>query len=195
MAALNQAYRFNMFVRTEYVGILFVSIALVKFLHKASRHHRTGCEWLRGILRFGSPKKRPRAVVYVRHQSHVTDPKIVCRQIANCTQKALSIGAQVTHVFKDESGGGGIFHRPALGELIRAARDRSDNFSIVIVDDIDRVSRKTGSVEYMLDLLSECDVDLHSVKTGKLNKRSYLFSTFADSWAKVAPLFSNTEAK
>jgi hypothetical protein len=94
------------FCRKILVGFLLIRSAAIRCFDEAEYLLHTARKWLRDLFRFGAVKARHRAAVYVRYQAHVVDPNIVNDQMVRCAQYAESIGANVTQVFKDESGGG-----------------------------------------------------------------------------------------
>ena len=83
-------------------------------------------------------------------------------QIADCTQKARDLGATIIKEFVDDGYSGAYLERPALESLREALRAKM--FDIVVVYDIDRLSRNLSHQLLITDDIEASGAALHFVK-------------------------------
>jgi hypothetical protein len=156
--------------------VSLTNATVMRIFEIAKKRLRIVLSSLNNLVRLRPINRRPRAAIYACHQELLTNPHVAYCQIVRSTQYAQLLGAEVNYVFQDASrpSSGSIFvaNQPALLEMVEAAA-RGD-FSVLIVDDICRLSRDLPSFEILLEIFSECGVELHSAngKTIGLSRRS-----------------------
>lgn len=107
-----------------------------------------------------------RIAVYGRYSSDKQAPTSADDQIARCVHVVEQRGGVVapTHRFKDEAISGSKSHRPGLDALMDKVRKRE--LDLIVVEDLDRLSRDLGDTLAIFDTLAWHDVEMLSVSDG-----------------------------
>jgi DNA invertase Pin-like site-specific DNA recombinase len=110
-----------------------------------------------------------RVAIYARYSTKFQKEISVKDQIAYCKQHIERQGdMQHTHTFFDkEKSGGFIATRPGLNSLLEALKDNL--FDIVLVENLDRLTRNPGDSHKLFEMIEYHDLELHSVNKGKVN--------------------------
>lgn len=114
------------------------------------------------------------AAVYARFSTDQQNPTSSADQIAMCRDYAERSGFQVVKTFNDDAkSGASIIGRPGLAEMMQAVA--REEFDIVLVEAVDRLSRNQGDLHMLHDEFETWDVDLYTPHDGKV---THLMLTF-----------------
>lgn len=102
-----------------------------------------------------------RVALYARYSSDLQRPKSIEDQLADCRAYAARQGWTVAQVFTDYEMSAATLSRPGLQALLEAARDR--RFDVVLIEDLDRISRDLGDTANLRRDLLFNDVKLHTL--------------------------------
>lgn len=107
-----------------------------------------------------------RIAVYGRYSSDKQAPTSADDQIARCVQVVEQRGGVVAPAnrFKDEAISGAKSQRPGLDRLMEKVRKRE--LDLIVVEDLDRLSRDLGDTLAIFDSLNWHDVEMLSVSDG-----------------------------
>ena len=109
-----------------------------------------------------------RAVIYARYSTDLQNERSVEDQIDLCRAHAARIGVTVTDEFSDRAkSGASMFGRPGLAQLIGAA-ERGE-FSVLIAESPDRISRDIADLAHVHKTLKFRDVVINCVNGGVLD--------------------------
>lgn len=109
-----------------------------------------------------------RAVIYARYSTDLQNERSVEDQVALCRAHASRIGATVTEEFSDRAkSGASMFGRPGLALLMQAA-ERGE-FSLVIAESPDRISRDIADLAHVHKTLKFREVAINCVNGGVLD--------------------------
>ncbi len=110
---------------------------------------------------------RPRVAVYARYASVGLSTDGIDRQVAAAVDHVEEVGGDHVATFADHShGGASTDHRHELRRMLEAAEARS--FGIVVVEDLDRVSRDHDTLLTVFDRLHSLGIEVHLPGRGKL---------------------------
>lgn len=102
--------------------------------------------------------------VYCRRSDETANLSIA-RQVKRASDYARDrLNGIVTYVYSDEGVSGETASRPGLDEMMRDAR--AGRFSVLIVEDLDRLGRKFGVIGNTYDELVDLGIKIHSVIKG-----------------------------
>jgi hypothetical protein len=165
-------------------GMIFLGI--LHFLRKAATSTVAFCNGATQF--FFAAKERQSAAIYLRYPPHVTDSRRY-NQLILCARCAEAIGVDISHVFVEDTEHESVSlkHRPALSEMLWVAR--CGGFSLVIVEDISRLSRQSRITGQIFGMLAVCDVQVHSASTGGLTELSRRLGQPPGFWTSWASLF------
>jgi site-specific DNA recombinase len=110
-----------------------------------------------------------RCAIYARFSSDLQRTTSLEDQIRNCRQFAARMGWQVVedHVYQDAAlSGFGVEHRPAYQHLVAAALTSPSPFTVVLVDDLSRLSRDLVETLRLYRRLKQHGVELVAVADG-----------------------------
>lgn len=106
------------------------------------------------------------AVIYCRVSSdkQVTDGHGLESQEHRCREYCKKEGYQVIDIFKDEgiSGGLGLEHRKGISDLVEHVKDQKGEKTIVVFDDLKRISRDVYFYTLLKNLLKDDNVEFKS---------------------------------
>jgi DNA invertase Pin-like site-specific DNA recombinase len=100
------------------------------------------------------------ASIYVRNASGPSE-KSIKRQERACKSYAHLLGACNPHVFADAAAGSRVLGRPGLSTLLEKCG--RGQFDILVVEDLNRLTRSAMDGFQIMDRLSKAGVKLHSV--------------------------------
>ena len=105
--------------------------------------------------------------IYARYSTDKQDERSIQDQIRRCEEYAQRKGWIVTTRYSDEAVSGTHVDREQLQTLLRAASQRPRPFSIVLVDDLSRLSRNAGdALNLIFDQLAGSSVSVEDCSTG-----------------------------
>jgi site-specific DNA recombinase len=107
-----------------------------------------------------------RAVIYARYSSDSQREASIEDQLEVCRRYAERQGWAVVEVYADQAQSGASRFRPAFQQLQADAEQR--RFDVVVVEALDRLSRKLADVADLHDRLSFLRIGLHTVATGEI---------------------------
>jgi site-specific DNA recombinase len=106
-----------------------------------------------------------RAAIYARFSDDKQNDRSIDDQIALCRAKAARDGLKVVSLFSDRAKSGASIHgRPGVGDLLTAAKARA--FDVLIVEELDRLSRSQSDLASIYDRLTFVGIDILTVHTG-----------------------------
>jgi site-specific DNA recombinase len=106
-----------------------------------------------------------RAAIYARFSDDKQNDRSIDDQVALCRAKAARDGFKVVSVFSDRARSGASIHgRPGVGELLTAAKARA--FDVLIVEELDRLSRSQSDLASIYDRLTFVGIDILTAHTG-----------------------------
>jgi len=110
--------------------------------------------------------KGKRVAVYARFSSDAQNEKSADDQIARCLEKVSSLGGKVPEEnrLKDEAISGASTKRPGFERLMSMVRER--RLDVIVVEDMDRMSRDLSDSAFIMKELSFYDVELLTVSDG-----------------------------
>ena len=107
-----------------------------------------------------------RAAIYARYSSENQRDASIEDQIELCRRYAASQGWQVVSVFNDRAISGTTLERPGYQDLLAEAR--RGKFDVLVVEALDRLSRKLSEIARLHDELQFTRIGLHAVSTGRI---------------------------
>jgi DNA invertase Pin-like site-specific DNA recombinase len=107
-----------------------------------------------------------RAGVYVRYSSDNQSDALIEDQVEVCRRYAEVQGWEIIEVYPDRALSGAIRFRPAFEQMQVDAEAR--RFDVIIVEALDRLSRKLADVADLHDRLTFPEIRLHAVNTGEI---------------------------
>jgi DNA invertase Pin-like site-specific DNA recombinase len=128
-----------------------------------------------------------RVALYGRFSSDQQNAKSADDQLALCRQHAERQGWTVVASFKDEAvSGASVIGRFGLENMLKAAR--ANQFDLILVEAIDRLSRDQGDIGTIRKSLKFWGIGLHTLADGKVNSitagiRGLLAETFLEELA------------
>jgi site-specific DNA recombinase len=113
-----------------------------------------------------SEKKTLRAAIYARYSSDNQREASIDDQVEVCRRYAELQGYTVVEVYPDYALSGASRFRPAFQQMQVDAQAR--RFNVIIVEALDRLSRKLADVADLHDRLTFLGIGLHAVSTGEV---------------------------
>ena len=107
-----------------------------------------------------------RAAIYARYSSENQREASIEDQIEVCRRYAAQHGLEVVSVFDDKAISGSDRNRPGFQALLTAARKRQ--FDLVLVEALDRLTRRLSDVAAVFDELQFLGLGLHAVNVGQV---------------------------
>jgi site-specific DNA recombinase len=106
-----------------------------------------------------------RAAIYARFSSDLQSDRSIEDQIALCRAKAKRDGLKVTAVFSDHARSGASIHgRPGVADMLTAAKQ--GGFDVLIVEELDRLSRSQSDLASIYDRLTFVGIDILTLHGG-----------------------------
>lgn len=106
-----------------------------------------------------------RAAIYTRFSSDLQSDRSIEDQVTLCRAKAARDGFKIAATFSDRARSGASIHgRPGIAELLAAAKARQ--FDILIVEELDRLSRSQADLASIYDRLTFVGIDILTVHGG-----------------------------
>ena len=110
-----------------------------------------------------------RAAIYARYSSDLQSAASIDDQVRLCRERATSLGHDVVEVFSDYAiSASNLRTRPGMLALMQAAR--SGQFTVVIAEALDRISRDQEDVAAIYKRLNHADVKLLTLTEGEINE-------------------------
>ncbi len=109
-----------------------------------------------------------RAALYSRYSTELQRDASIEDQVRRCTARAAAEGWEVVGTFNDHARSGADRFRPALQELMQAARD--GQFDIVVSEAIDRLSRDQEDIAAFYKQLSFLGIKIVTLAEGEINE-------------------------
>jgi DNA invertase Pin-like site-specific DNA recombinase len=107
-----------------------------------------------------------RTAIYARYSSENQRDASIEDQIEMCRRYAAAQGWQVVAVFNDRAISGTTLERPGYQDLLAAARRGA--FDVIVVEALDRLSRKLSEIARLHDELQFTRIGLHAVSLGRV---------------------------
>lgn len=110
-----------------------------------------------------------RCAIYARFSTEMQRTTSLEDQIRNCRKFAAQMGWEVLdqHVYQDTAlSGFGVEHRPAYQRLVAAAVTAAPPFTVILVDDLSRLSRDLVETLRLYRRLKRDGVELVAVADG-----------------------------
>jgi DNA invertase Pin-like site-specific DNA recombinase len=107
-----------------------------------------------------------RAGVYVRYSSDNQSDALIEDQVEVCRRYAEVQGWEIIEVYPDRALSGAIRFRPAFEQMQVDAEAR--RFDVIIVEALDRLSRKLADVADLHDRLTFPEIRSHAVNTSEI---------------------------
>jgi site-specific DNA recombinase len=107
-----------------------------------------------------------RAAIYARYSSENQREASIEDQIEVCRRYAAQHGLEVVNLFDDKAISGSDRNRPGFQALLAAARKRQ--FDLVLVEALDRLTRRLSDVAAVYDELQFLGLGLHAVNVGQV---------------------------
>ncbi|WP_114286105.1 recombinase family protein [Candidatus Halocynthiibacter alkanivorans] len=117
-----------------------------------------------------------RVAVYARYSSDLQKATSIEDQIAMAERFCTSQGWTIVRVFEDREKSGKDMRRPGF-QAMKAAANTQD-FDVVVVEAIDRLTRKVKDALSTFDLFTFQNIELHSVQEGAQDFMKVLFAGF-----------------
>jgi len=109
-----------------------------------------------------------RAAIYARFSDEKQNARSVDDQIDSCRDVTAREGFAVARIFKDRAiSGSSTLNRPGFLAMMRAAEARA--FDVIVVEDVDRISRDQGDWHTARKRLDFLGIAIHTA-TGKVGK-------------------------
>lgn len=106
-----------------------------------------------------------RAAIYARFSDDKQNDRSIDDQVALCRAKAARDIFKVVSVFSDRARSGASIHgRPGVAEMLQSAKVKQ--FDVLIVEELDRLSRSQSDLASIYDRLTFVGIDILSVHTG-----------------------------
>lgn len=105
-----------------------------------------------------------RAAIYCRYSSDNQREASIEDQIEVCRRYAVHHGFDIVALFDDKAMSGAGRNRPGFQALLTAARKRQ--FDVVLVEALDRLTRRLSDVAAVFDELQFLGLGLHAVNVG-----------------------------
>jgi site-specific DNA recombinase len=113
-----------------------------------------------------SEKKTLRAAIYARYSSDNQREASIEDQIRVCRRYAEVQGWEIVKAYPDYALSGASRFRPAFEQMQVDAEAR--RFDVIVVEALDRLSRKLADVAELHDRLTFLGIKLHAVATGEI---------------------------
>ena len=110
--------------------------------------------------------KSQRAAIYARYSSENQRDASIEDQIEICGRYASAQGWQVVSTFSDRAISGTTSQRPGYQDLLADAR--RGKFDVIVVEALDRLSRKLSEIARLHDELQFARIALHAVSLGRV---------------------------
>ena len=108
-----------------------------------------------------------RVALYARYSSHLQNPKSIQDQLAECRRHIRNLGGTVVAEYSDAAiSGSTISTRPGIEALLRDCR--SNAFTAVCTEALDRISRDTVDTARIHKELDFCQVSLITINEGPI---------------------------
>lgn len=108
-----------------------------------------------------------RAAIYARYSTELQNPTSITDQFALCRKYAADHNLAVVEEFSDpEMSGREILSRPGAMAMLNSVKLKPKPFDVVIVEDLNRLSRDDADLPWAGKILTAFDVDLHSATQG-----------------------------
>jgi DNA invertase Pin-like site-specific DNA recombinase len=105
-----------------------------------------------------------RAAIYARYSSENQREASIADQIEVCRRYAAQHGLEVVEIYDDKAISGSDRNRPGFQRLLSAARNRQ--FDVILVEALDRLTRRLSDVASTFDELQFLGLGLHAVNVG-----------------------------
>lgn len=106
-----------------------------------------------------------RAAIYARFSDDKQNDRSIEDQVALCREKAARDGYKVVAAFSDRARSGASIHgRPGVAEMLMAAKRGA--FDVLIVEELDRLSRSQSDLASIYDRLTFVGIDILTLHTG-----------------------------
>jgi site-specific DNA recombinase len=106
-----------------------------------------------------------RAAIYARFSDDKQNDRSINDQVALCRAKAARDGFKVVSVFSDRARSGASIHgRRGVAEMLQSAKAKQ--FDVLIVEELDRLSRSQSDLASIYDRLTFVGIDILTVHTG-----------------------------
>lgn len=106
-----------------------------------------------------------RAAIYARFSSDLQSDRSIEDQLTLCRAKVTREGMKVAAVFTDRARSGASIHgRPGVSEMLAAAK--AGQFDILIVEELDRLSRSQSDLASIYDRLTFVGIDILTLHEG-----------------------------
>ena len=106
-----------------------------------------------------------RAAIYARFSDDKQNDRSIEDQVVLCRAKAVRDGLKVTTVFSDRAKSGASIHgRPGAADMLLAAK--AGQFDVLIVEELDRLSRSQSDLASIYDRLTFVGIDILTVHGG-----------------------------
>jgi DNA invertase Pin-like site-specific DNA recombinase len=106
-----------------------------------------------------------KAVIYARFSTDHQDERSIEDQVALCRDHAQRKQLNVVEVFQDRArSGASVINRDGLLALLESAK--SDNFNVVVVESLDRLSRDMEDLASIHKRLSFRGIEIDAVHEG-----------------------------
>lgn len=112
------------------------------------------------------PARQPRAVIYARYSTDEQRPQSIDDQIETCRRYCVAQGWTIVASHADSAISGSTAHRPEYQRLLAGAE--SDAFDVVVVEALDRLSRRLADVAVLHDRLAFRRIKLYAVDRGEI---------------------------
>ncbi|SEJ52039.1 Site-specific DNA recombinase [Pseudooceanicola nitratireducens] len=106
-----------------------------------------------------------RVAIYARYSADLQKATSITDQVAMAQKYCDEQGYDVVEIFTDEEITGRHLRRPGFQELKKAVEER--RIDLVVVEMLDRLSRRTADALHSWELLKFSGVDLFSIKEGQ----------------------------
>ncbi|CAH1663456.1 hypothetical protein BOSEA31B_12548 [Hyphomicrobiales bacterium] len=107
-----------------------------------------------------------RTAIYARYSSENQRDASIEDQIELCRRYAAAQGWQVVSTFSDRAISGTTSQRPGYQDLLAEAR--RGKFDVIVVEALDRLSRKLSEIARLHDELQFTRIGLHAVSLGRV---------------------------
>jgi site-specific DNA recombinase len=119
-------------------------------------------------------KTMTRVAIYARYSSDRQNANSVADQVGLCSRHAEAKGWQVVRIFSDAAiSGSAMANRPGLNDALAAA-ERGE-FEILLTEDEDRLARNLEHMAHVANRLSDGDVELWTISSGKVETMHVAF--------------------
>jgi predicted site-specific integrase-resolvase len=130
--------------------------------------------------------KKLKAVIYARYSSDNQREASIEDQVEVCRRYADAQGFDVVEIYPDYALSGASRFRPAFQQMQVHAEAR--RFDVIIVEALDRLSRKLADVAELHDGLTFLGIRLHAVSTGEVTGMHVgMLGTMAQMYSRIWP--------